>query len=57
MKNEFANRQNMHLAIVALLDDPKHQPVWKDQPPQIFTTRAATLVPMVTAFTDLIAAQ
>lgn len=57
MKNEFANRQNMHLAIVALLDDPAHQPVWKDQPPKVFTTRAAALRPMVAALTDLIAAQ
>ena len=57
MKNEFANRQNMHLAIVALLDDPAHLPAWKDQPPVIFTTRAAELIPMVSAITDLIASQ
>jgi hypothetical protein len=25
MKNELANRQNMHLAVVALLGDPNHQ--------------------------------
>ncbi len=26
MINEFANRQNMHLAVIALLDQPEHQP-------------------------------
>ena len=57
MKNEFANRQNMHLAVVALLADPAHQAVWKDQPPQIFTTRANAFIGMVSALTDLIAAQ
>jgi len=57
MKNEFANRQNMHLAIVALLADPAHQPAWKDQTPAVFTARAAALVPMVQALTDTIAAQ
>jgi len=57
MNNEFANRQNMHLAVVALLDDPTHQPVWKDQSPVVFTTRAAALAPMVSALTSLLAAQ
>lgn len=57
MKNEFANRQNMHLSIVALLGNPAHQPAWKDQQPKVFTTRAAALPPMVTALTDLISAQ
>ncbi len=57
MKNEFANRQNMHLAIVALLADPSQEVVWKDQAPTIFTTRAATLVPMVNELTALIAQQ
>lgn len=57
MKNEFANRQNMHLAIVALLADPALQPAWKDQKPVLFTNRAAALGPMVGALTDLISAQ
>lgn len=57
MINEFANRQNMHLAIVALLADPTHQAAWKDQAPVAFTTRAATLVPMVNDLTTLIAGQ
>jgi hypothetical protein len=57
MKNEFANRQNMHLAVVALLADPAHQPAWKEQPPVAFTGRAAELVPLVGSLTDLIAAQ
>lgn len=57
MQNEFANRQNMHLAIVALLADPAYQPAWKDQAPMAFTARATALVPMVNALTDLVAAQ
>jgi hypothetical protein len=57
MINEFANRQNMHLAIVALLADPAHQAAWKDQSPTAFTTRAASLVPMVNALTAFIAQQ
>jgi hypothetical protein len=57
MINEFANRQNMHLAVLALLADPAHQPVWQNKAPVIFSTRAAVLGPKVTALTDLIAAQ
>jgi hypothetical protein len=57
MKNEFANRQNMHLAVLALLADPAHRPVWINQPPAIFATRAAALGPKVAALTDLIAGQ
>lgn len=57
MKNEFANRQNMHLAIVALLADQTYHPVWKNQAPQVFSTRAAQLPGMVAALTDLISAQ
>ena len=57
MINEFANRQNMHLTVGALLADPAHQPVWKGKAPVIFSTRAAALGPMVTSLTDLIAAQ
>jgi hypothetical protein len=29
MQNEFANRQNMHLTIIGLLDKDEFQPVWK----------------------------
>ncbi len=57
MKNEFANRQNMHLAVLALLADPAHQPAWKDQNPALFTTRATSLAPKVNALTGLIAGQ
>ena len=41
MKDEFANRQNMHLTVLALLDDPTYQPVWQNQPPIVFTRKAA----------------
>ncbi len=54
MKNEFANRQNMHLAVLALLADPAHQPVWKDKNPVLFTSRAAALRTQVNALTGLI---
>jgi hypothetical protein len=57
MQNEFANRQNMHLTVLKLLDNPGHQPAWKDQKPTAFTTRAAELRPLVDSLTDLIAAQ
>ena len=57
MKNEFANRQNMHLAVLALLADPAHQPIWKDKKPVLFTTRAAALAPKVNALTGLISGQ
>jgi len=60
MKNEFANRQNMHLAVLALLAllaDPAYQPVWKDKNPVLFTTRAAALGLKVNALTGLISGQ
>lgn len=57
MKNEFANRQNMHLAVLALLDDPAQRAVWEDKKPTVFTTRAAALGPKVNALTGLISGQ
>ena len=57
MQNEFANRQNMHLTVLKLLDTPDYQSAWKDQKPTAFTSRAAQLGPMVHALSDLIAAQ
>ncbi len=57
MKNEFANRQNMHLAVLALLADPAYQPAWKNQNPVLFTTRATALEAKVNALTTLISGQ
>ena len=57
MQNEFANRQNMHLTVLKLLDSPEYQGAWKNQKPTAFTTRAAELRPLVNSLTDLIAAQ
>lgn len=57
MQNEYANRQNMHLTVLSLLENPDHQPVWKDQNPVLFTTRAAKLVATVDALTTLIGGQ
>jgi hypothetical protein len=57
MKNEFANRQNMHLAVLALLADPAYQKTWKNQNPALFTTRATALEAKVNALTTLISGQ
>ena len=57
MQNEYADRQNMHLTILNLLDTPLYQSAWKNQNPTAFTTRASEYRPMVHALTDLIAAQ
>jgi hypothetical protein len=57
MKNEFANRQNMHLAVVALLADTKHHNVWKGQAPLVFTKRADALPALVNGLTNLISSQ
>jgi hypothetical protein len=57
MKNEFANRQNMHLAVIALLDQPMHHPAWQSQKPVLFTTRAAVLRTIVDGLTTLISGQ
>jgi hypothetical protein len=57
MQNEYANRQNMHLTVLKLIDTPEHEAAWKDQKPTAFTTRAAQFRPLVQALTDLIAGQ
>jgi hypothetical protein len=57
MKNEFANRQNMHLTVLKLIDTAEFESAWKDQKPTAFTTRAAQFRPLVHALTDLIAGQ
>lgn len=57
MQDEFANRQNMHLTILKLLEDPKYQPAWKNQRPAVFSSRAAELIPLIHGLTDLIAGQ
>ncbi|MES2477196.1 MAG: hypothetical protein V4640_15535 [Verrucomicrobiota bacterium] len=57
MKNEFANRQNMHLAVLALLADPAHHAAWNNKKPVLFTTRASALGLKVNALTGLISGQ
>lgn len=57
MQNEFANRQNMHLTILKVLEDATYQPVWKNQSPAVFGNRAAELIPLIHGLTDLIAGQ
>lgn len=57
MKNEFANRQNMFLAVLALLAEPTRHTVWKDKAPALFTSRAELLRTKVDALTGIISAQ
>jgi hypothetical protein len=57
MKNEFANRQNMFLAIVALLAKPAHHAAWKGQSPTAFSAHAVTLIGLVKSLTTLISEQ
>ena len=57
MQNEYANRQNMHLTVLTLLDTPQYQAAWKDQKPLPFTARAAELRPLVAGLTALISGQ
>lgn len=57
MKDEFANRQAMHLTVIGLLDNPLHTPVWSNQPPVAFTDKSLVLRAKVAALTPFIAEQ
>ncbi len=57
MKDEFANRQSMHLTILDLLDNPAYKSIWEDQNPTAFTTKAVLFRQQVSGLTDLIAKQ
>jgi hypothetical protein len=57
MQNEYADRQNMHLTVLKLIENPEFEASWKDQKPTAFTARAGQLRPLVHSLTDLIAAQ
>jgi hypothetical protein len=57
MKNEFANRQNMHLTVLALLDDATYQTVWQNQPPLAFTRKATEFRTKVQEISGIIATQ
>ena len=57
MQNEYANRQNMHLTVLKLIDTPEFEAAWKDQKPTAFTARAAELRPLVAGLTALISGQ
>jgi hypothetical protein len=57
MQNEFADRQNMHLTVLKLIDTPEFEPAWKDQKPTAFTTRAGQFRPLVHSLTYLISKQ
>ena len=45
MNNRYTNRIDMCRTVIALLDDPAHQPAWQGQPPQQFANKAATPTP------------
>ena len=57
MKNEYANRHNMFLTILKLLDNPEFEVGWKNQKPTVFTTRAARLRTLVPTITEIISKQ
>ena len=57
MISEFANRQNMHLAVQRLLSSAEFKPVWLDQPPVAFTALVGQLAVKVNDLTVLIASQ
>ena len=57
MQNEYANRQNMHLTVLKLIETPGFEAAWKDQKPTVFTTRAAQFRPLVATITGLISGQ
>ena len=57
MQNEYADRQNMHLTVLKLIDNPEFEAAWKDKKPTAFTALAGQLRPLVHSLTDLIAAQ
>jgi hypothetical protein len=57
MINEFANRQNMHLAVQHLLSSAEFRSVWVDQPPLAFSALVGELAIKVNDLTVLIASQ
>lgn len=57
MKDEFANRQAMHLTVIELLDNPLHKTAWENQTPTMFTDRSGSLRQQVTELTTFISRQ
>lgn len=57
MKDEFANRQSMHLTVIELLENPAHKPAWENLKPTAFTDKSLLLRTQVSGLTDLIARQ
>lgn len=57
MKDEFSNRQSMHLTVVGFLDIPGNVPLWKNQRPLAFTTKAVLLKTKVEALGEIIRQQ
>ncbi len=55
MRDEFANRQSMHLTVLNLLDKPESRAVWEDNNPIKFTERVGEFRAKVTALTATIA--
>ncbi len=57
MQDEYANRQNMHLTLLQLLENPSHQGAWKNQKPTAFATRAGELILLIRSLTELLTQQ
>ena len=57
MQDKYANRQNMHLTVLNLLENDKFQPVWKNQKPAAFTKAATEFSTLTQALTLHIAEQ
>ncbi len=55
MRDEFTNRQSMHLTVLNLLDKPESKAVWEDNNPVKFTERVGEFRAKVTALTATIA--
>ena len=57
MQDRYANRQNMHLTVLNLLNKEQFQAVWKNQNPTAFTTYVARFSTLTSALANHIAAQ
>lgn len=57
MKDEFVNRLGMFRTATGTLNRPEYLPVWQNQPPQIFTTKATAAMQAVEDLADFTAQQ
>ena len=57
MQDEFDNNLGMARTVKTFLEDSANKPIWFNQPPMRFTTRAAELYPAIDSFSTLAASQ